>query len=138
MPLSADDIAEIVNLGHAYNQAVDRHEPDAWTDTFTEGGELVSPFGNPLGRDALHAWISGVTASLSGTRHCSVNEVVAGSGDDATMRSYYVVIGTNEAPPTIGATGGYDDELERVTGRWRFRRRVHTVDASFGGDSLDG
>jgi ketosteroid isomerase-like protein len=138
MPLSADDIAEIVNLNHAYNQAVDRHDADAWTDTFLKDGELASPFGNPQGKDALHEWISGVTAELSGTRHCSVNEVVAGSGGTATMSSYYFVVGTKDAPPTIGATGAYDDELERVEGRWRFRRRVHTVDASFGGASLSG
>jgi ketosteroid isomerase-like protein len=138
MTLTADDIAEIVNLSHAYNQAVDRHDPKSWTDTFTEDGELSSPFGNPQGTDALHEWISGVTASLSGTRHCSVNEVVAGNGNTATMSSYYFVVGTTDAPPTIGATGAYDDELKRGADGWRFRRRVHTVDASFGGEALTG
>jgi SnoaL-like domain len=80
----------------------------------------------------LFEWISGVVASLSGTRHCNVNEVVDGDGDGATMRSSYVVIGTNDAPPTIVVTGGYEDELIRADGRWRFARRVHTLDPSYG------
>lgn len=37
MPLTADDIAEIINLGHAYNNAVDTHDADAWTATFVDG-----------------------------------------------------------------------------------------------------
>ena len=86
----------------------------------------------------LHEWISGVTASLSGTRHCTINEVVEGDGDRATMRSYYFVVGTDDPSPTMGATGGYDDELVRVDGQWRFARRIHSVDASFGGESLAG
>jgi hypothetical protein len=71
MTLNADDIAEIINLAHEYNQAVDQHDPRAWTQTHTADGELRSPFG--------------------------------------------------------------DDELVRVDGRWRFARRVHHVDPSYGG-----
>jgi SnoaL-like domain len=91
MPLDAGDIAQIINLGHEYNQAVDRHDPQAWTETYTADGELRSAFGNPKGRDA------------------------------------------DDAPPAIFVTGGYDDELVRVDGRWRFARRVHQVDPSYGG-----
>lgn len=94
--------------------------------------ERRSPFGNPKGRDALREWISG-TGALPGVRHCSVNEVVDGDGDHATMRSSYVVIQTADGPPSIFVTGGYDDELVRVDGRWRFARRVHHVDGSDGG-----
>lgn len=138
MPLTAEDIAEIVNLGHVYNQAVDDHDPDGWTDTFTDDGEVVSPFGNPQGRENLHAWISQVIAPLTGTRHFTLNEVVEGDGDKGTMRSYYFVVGTNDAPPAIGASGSYEDELVKVDGKWRFSKRVHTVDASFQGEELGG
>jgi ketosteroid isomerase-like protein len=132
MPLNADDITAIVNLAHEYNDAVDRQDPHAWTHTYTVDGELCSPLGNPKGHEALFEWISGVVASLSGTRHCNLNEVVDGDGDGATMRSSYVVIGTNDAPPTPVVTGGYEDELVRANGRWRFARRVHTLDPSYG------
>jgi SnoaL-like domain len=47
MPLNADDITAIVNLAHAYNDAVDRQDPHAWTQTYTVDGELCSPLGNP-------------------------------------------------------------------------------------------
>ena len=137
-PTITDDIAQIVDLGHAYNQAVDGHDPDAWVNCFTEDGQVDSPFGTPQGRDELHRWISGITANLTGTRHFSANEVVTVDGDHATMRSYYFVVGTTEHPPAIGATGGYDDELVRTDGRWRFTRRVHTVDASHQGEGLAG
>jgi hypothetical protein len=131
MPLSSDDIAEIINLAHEYHHAVDSHDPQAWTDTWTAEGELRSPFGDLKGREALLKWISQTVLSLSGSRHCSVNEVVDGEGDRATMRSYYFVIKTDDGPPGILLSGGYDDELLRVDGRWQFLRRVHTVDASY-------
>ena len=133
MPLSADDIAEIINLAHEYNQAVDRRDPGAWTETYAAEGELRSPFGNAKGRGALFEWISNTVASLSGTRHCNLNEVVVGDGDHATMRSSYFVIKTDDVPPAIFVTGGYDDELVRVDGRWRFACRVHHVDPSYRG-----
>lgn len=133
MTLTADDIAEIVNLGHEFHLAVDGNDPRGWTETYTEDGELCSPFGNPKGHEALFDWISGTVATLSGTRHCSVNEVVDGDGDRATMRSSYFVLKTDDAPPAIFVTGGYDDELVRVDGRWRFARRVHHVDPSYDG-----
>lgn len=138
MTLTAHDIAEIINLGHTYNHAVDDHDPDRWVECFTDDGEVASPFGHPTGRDELRAWIGGIVDNLTGTRHFSANEVVSGDGDHATMRSYYFVVGTTDAPPAIGATGSYHDELTRVDGQWRFRRRTHTVDASYGGESLAG
>jgi hypothetical protein len=51
MTLTADDIAEIVNLGHEFHLAVDGNDPRAWTETYTADGELCSPFGNPKGHD---------------------------------------------------------------------------------------
>ena len=71
-------------------------------------------------------------ASLSGTRHCTIKEVIDGDGDRATMRSSYVVLGTEEA------SGGYLAELARIDRRWRFSCRVHTDNASFPADSLTG
>jgi hypothetical protein len=89
VPLSTDDIAEIINLAHRYNQAVDNHDPQAWTETWTVDGELRSPFGDPKGREELLEWVSQTVLSQAGSRHCSVNEVVQGEGDRATMCSYY-------------------------------------------------
>jgi SnoaL-like protein len=96
------------------------------------GRRAVQPLGNVKGHEALFDWISSVIASSSGTRHCNVNEVVDGDCDDATMRSSYIVVDTNNAPPTIVVTGGYEDELVRVDSRWRFARRLHTLDSSYG------
>jgi hypothetical protein len=132
MPLDADDITAIVNLAHEYNEAVDRQDPHAWVQTYTVEGELCSPLGNPKGHEALFEWISRFVASAYATCHCNVNEVVDGNGDEATMRSSYIVIRANKAPPAIVVTGGYEDELARVDGHWRFARRMHTLDASYG------
>jgi hypothetical protein len=45
MPLDADDIAEIINLGHEYTQPVDRYD------------QLYATFASlyPALRDAMHA-----------------------------------------------------------------------------------
>jgi hypothetical protein len=45
------------------------------------------------------------------------------------MRSSYFVLDTNTSPPIVFVTGGYDDELAHVDGRWRFVCREHTLDA---------
>ena len=58
MPLSTGDITEIINLAHEYNQAIDRHDPEASTRTWTAEGELRGPFGDPNGRQEILAWIS--------------------------------------------------------------------------------
>jgi hypothetical protein len=129
MALSADDVAEIITLAHEFNRAVDAHEPAAWVQTWTADGELDGPLGTLRGHDALAEWISATVASLSHTRHCSVNEVVRGDGDHATMRSSYFVLKTESAPPSLFLSGSYDDELVReADGRWRFARRRHHID----------
>jgi SnoaL-like protein len=96
------------------------------------GRRAAQSLRKPEGREALFDWISGTVASLAGVRHCSLKEVVDGDGDHATMRSSYFTIKTDDAPPAIFVTGGYDDELVRVDGRWRFARRMHHVDPSYG------
>jgi SnoaL-like domain len=53
VPLSTDDITEIINLAHEYNQAVDRRDPEASTRTWTADGELRRPFGDPKGRQEI-------------------------------------------------------------------------------------
>lgn len=134
MSISAEDRVEIVELASRYNEAVDRHDPDAWVATFSEDGRVESPFGQPRGRAELHAWITMVIAQLTeGTRHLTLNAVVdPGEREgEAVMRSSYLVIGRDQAPPTLGATGGYVDRLRKVDGRWRFVHRVHGVDASY-------
>jgi ketosteroid isomerase-like protein len=125
---------EIIQLAHRYNDAVDRHDVDAWTGCFTADGVLESPFGTSKGRAELAAWLNGFLETLEGgTRHLSLNEIVSvgGTGQDATMRSSFVVYGTTGSPPAVGATGGYDEDIVVDGGQWRFSRRRHTVDASF-------
>jgi hypothetical protein len=105
VPLSPHDIAAIINLPHLFNDAVDRSDAQTSTETFTGDGQLTSPLGNPKGHRALYEWFSTRTATTSGTRHCSMNEVVDGEGGRSTMRSSYVVIDTNDAPPALIISG---------------------------------
>ncbi len=135
MPITAVDRVEIIELAHRYNDAVDVRDVDAWVNTFTEAGAVESPFGTPAGRAALLEWITMIVGSLTeGTRHLTLNTIVDAGPEDGTavMRSSYIVVGRDQAPPTIGATGGYTDRLRKIEGRWLFEHRVHVVDASFG------
>ncbi len=117
MPLTTEDRLEIMELGARYCHGVDSKDADLWLSTFAEGGVVESPFGTPRGHAELRAWISGIVASLGGTRHFSVNELVGGDGDTARMRSYFFVINTDAPPIAVGASGSYDDDLEKVDGR---------------------
>jgi hypothetical protein len=73
MPLDADDIAEIINLGHEYNQAVDRHGPRAWTETYTADGEPRKEARSPC-------LVQGVSESASEAA-CSISSATAAGWD---------------------------------------------------------
>ena len=119
--LSADDHVAIRNLAGRYSQALDLGDPAAWAEVFTDDGvmEMVAQ-GYEIKGETLRSLPR--DGEPSSGRHIPTTFVIDGAGDEATMRSYVTVVGTDD-PARIVFQGRYEDRLRRVDGRWRIERR---------------
>ena len=135
-PTYAQDRAEIEDLMARYLFAIDYHDWDAYVGTFTEDAELEFASGTYKGHDAIreavrrfaegigrfYATEDGQPAKL---RHVILQSSVRVEGDRAWARSLWVEMANNgpEDSLEMGTFGLYEDELERVDGRWLLAKR---------------
>jgi len=116
--------------------ALDRHDVDAWVDTFAPDGtfEVVVADGPRLHREEGHAeltaWMQG--APPGGQRlHLLGDPLVTLTGDEARVESYWVLLERDtDRRPALGAFGRYSDRLVKRDGQWRLAARRATVDAN--------
>lgn len=129
MDLSPEDRAAIAELNSRFFFALDAHDVDAWSATFTDDGVFASPYGEFPGHDERSRFLRGhIDAGREdGTRHMTVNFAIEGSGTNVTMRSYVVKIQVEQSP-CIVASGVYEDVLVRTADGWRFARRSLSID----------
>jgi uncharacterized protein (TIGR02246 family) len=132
MPTYADDRAEIEDLMARYLFALDFFDADAYAETFTEDGVLDWAMGTVEGREAIRAEAAGMKASMAqvfgdGTiiRHFVTNIAISFEGDRASTRAAWFEAYNNgpDGAPKMGTFGHYEDALERIDGRWLFKRR---------------
>lgn len=133
----AADRAEIEDLMGRYLFAMDYGDLDSYVATFTEDGEIEFASGTYKGREAIYEAVkrfkegigrfytteNGKPAAL---RHVLLQSVVRVEGDRAFTTSLWMEM-ANDGPGDsfkMGTFGIYDDELERVDGRWLFAKRV--------------
>jgi len=60
-------------------------------------------------------------------KHCVMNEIIKVNGDQATAKSYIVVVRSKgEGALVNGLAGRYEDQLVKQGDRWLFKnRKVH-------------
>ena len=65
-------------------------------------------------------------------RHLATNVIIDATGDDTATVACYLLMGTTtDGQLTLPITGRYDDDLVKDDqGRWRFVKRVLTVDGA--------
>jgi ketosteroid isomerase-like protein len=128
----ADDRAAIEDLMARYLFALDFFDADAYAETFAEDGVLDWAMGTARGREAIRAEASGMKASMAQVfgddtiiRHFVTNIAISVEGDRASTRAAWFEAYNNgpEGTPKMGTFGHYEDALERIDGRWRFKRR---------------
>ena len=122
----SDDVDEIRQLLVRNFQLGDKNRMAEWVDTYTDDAVFRSPVLNLTGRDELAANGSKLRAQVP-ARHWVGNMLIDVDGDEATASSYMVVLSAS-LPPTLMASGGLDDRLRRVDGRWLIAERVMTLD----------
>jgi hypothetical protein len=123
MPLTSDDRLEIIELAARYSHAIDHLDAEAYANVFTEDGELYA--GQTLraaGHAALKANIAKAEAAKVSRRHWNCNPIVDGDGSTARLRVYLMAVEyTKSLSPYL--MGEYDDELVKLNGKWKFKRR---------------
>ena len=79
--------------------------------------------------DALRAFLKNIrlTNGLPMVKHCVMNEIIKVNGDEATAKSYIVVVRSKgEGALVNGIAGRYEDQLVKQGDRWLFKnRKVH-------------
>lgn len=138
MGLDADDRLAILDLLGRYGHTYDEGRVDALGDLFTEDGELEIRGrigGMPAvmrGREEIvgHMRARWEATQPAQRRHVTTNLVIDETGAGrATAASYLLLGSTTDGALRLPVTGRYVDELEKGgDGRWRFRRRVLTLD----------
>jgi len=108
----------------------DGGEFDKWVDLFTDDGVFdAGRMGVQKGKAALRAFLKNIrlTDGSPMVKHCVMNEVIKVSGDEATAKSYIVLVrAKGEGALVNGLAGRYEDQLVKQGDRWLFKnRKVH-------------
>ena len=135
-PSYAEDRAAIEDLMARYLFAMDWNDYDTYADCFTEDGELDYAMGTTRGREAIRAEAKrfkdnvgqlfvdsdGNPAKL---RHVVAHKAIRIEGDRAWNTGFWFEMANDgpEGAPKMGTFGHYEDELVRLRGVWKFKRR---------------
>jgi SnoaL-like domain len=135
-PRYAQDRAEIEDLMSRYLFAMDYGDFDAYVETFTEDGVLEFSRSTSKGRaeikKAVAAFKEGIgklykdkEGNPATLRHVLLQAVIRVEANRAWTRSLWVEMANDGPNGTLkmGTFGIYEDELQRVKGRWLFSKR---------------
>jgi uncharacterized protein (TIGR02246 family) len=121
-----DDLADriaIRELTARYNNAWIDRDPEAWCDTFTEGGSIEVVDGPTIqGHEALREMFNAMDMALI---HLTTDAVIVVDADRATQRcSLMTAAPTAAGEVQLTGIGHYSDSLVRTAQGWRFDRRT--------------
>jgi 3-phenylpropionate/cinnamic acid dioxygenase small subunit len=142
MALGADDRLAIIDLLSRYGHTYDEGRVEALGELFTEDGEFEIRGrigGMPSVLRGRAEIVRHMTARRQATlpaqrRHVTTNLVVDDAGSGRASAACYLLLGsTADGTLQLPVSGRYVDDLEKgEDGRWRFRRRVLTLDGDLG------
>lgn len=133
MALDVSDRFEIHELVARYNKAIDTGDAAGWADTFTEDGVFDGIAGVFTGRAELEGFVRDYVtdpqfADWAASQHWTTNLVIDGDGGRAGVFAHVKMVKPEPGGGRIILVGWYEDEVVKLEGAWRFRRR--TVRAS--------
>jgi hypothetical protein len=92
---------------------------------FTTDGVWDTAYGKGTGRDGIEALVRKMRHGRETHRgvHLVTNFVIKIDGDTAHVLSNWVVAQNSSTGPIVSAAGGYEDDMVKQEGTWRFRTR---------------
>ncbi len=125
-----EDREEIRNLIQAYRKTLDDRDLRGFSELFAAEGTWTGWSGTATGPDEIYSMLTTALpdnppAPGSTLWHLNTDPAIQVDGDRATAFTFWMHVrrGDGDAPllPTLG---GYEDELIRENGRWRFALRT--------------
>jgi hypothetical protein len=127
MPNRLEDKDAIREVLAEYCFRLDGGDYDGMAALFAEDGTWDTAFGTATGRAAIAGLARNIRARAGAERpravHLVSNIAIALDGDNARVRSNWMVMQNDPQGPQIGSGGGYADEMVREGKRWLFRSR---------------
>lgn len=132
----AQDRAEIEDLMARYLFAIDYQDWDAYVATFAPDGELEFASGSCKGRAAIREMVASFSERIgklyctedgqpARLRHVILQSAIRVEGPRAWARALWLEMANNGPGDAMkmGTYGIYEDEIEKLDGRWLFTRR---------------
>jgi ketosteroid isomerase-like protein len=111
----------------SYSDAVTRQALDDYLDCWTEDGARFGVGGECQGIEGLRAQWDGIWKALAQMAFMTQIGSIVVDGATATARSYCLESLRFRDGTTRQVIGGYDDELRRIDGVWRFSVRRYRI-----------
>ena len=132
--LTGQDYGASENLYARYSQGSDFQDAELFLSAFSEDATIVRADGSSIqGMAALRAEraerYQGQTGDV-GRRHLNGSYLITPTADGAKGRAYYVLLDVTSRPPTMTASGYYEDEFVRTSAGWRIKHRTLHSDGS--------
>jgi hypothetical protein len=125
--LSGQDYEEIKALYARYNQGSDFRDAELFLSAFAEDAVMTRGGRDIVGMDALRAEraerYQGKTGDV-GRRHMNGSYLITPTADGAESRAYYLLLDVTTRPPTMVASGYYQDVFARTAKGWRIQHRT--------------
>jgi 3-phenylpropionate/cinnamic acid dioxygenase small subunit len=125
----AEDLLLIQNLSAHYALAMDECRFEDWMGFWcTEDACFENPAGQFIGKEGFERLIPVLQTRVAGKRHFMTNMAIDVTGETATQTCYMLIV-LKGTPPTVVGTAVYRDELVKVGGVWKFKKRKVEFDA---------
>lgn len=121
------DRVEIRELVESYNDAVNRRDSEAWTNTWAKDASW-----NLMGmvitdRDAIVETWTGAISAFSYIGFTSFPGAIVVDGDTATARIYVRETLISNEGQIRNIEGLYEDDLVKTSGQWVFSKRTYKI-----------
>nr|ADI23206.1 hypothetical protein [uncultured Gemmatimonadales bacterium HF0770_11C06] len=125
--LTGRDYEEIKSLYARYNQGSDFRDAELFLSAFADDAVMTRGGRDVVGMEALRAEraerYQGQTGDV-GRRHLNGSYLITPTDVGAKGRAYYILMDVTTRPPTMTASGYYEDVFVRTSDGWRIKHRT--------------
>lgn len=121
-----EDREAIKELCHMYCHTVDTLRVAECAALFSDDAvaDFDPPFGVFRGKEAIRKfYCEGVPAYFPFMVHAITNHTIRVDGNKGESSCYFDFKGTSAKGQSVIAAGRYDDEVVKINGQWKFKRR---------------